>query len=162
MGTGPASREGIGRQDGTDDLHHEPDRGPRPRDSGRVSRTHLLPGRRTIERVLQRNGLTAPRVHLAPLLPPQEYPGPQARASNQLHEVDLVGPIYLKGQSHPAGTQPAGSRRRGQHQGPGRARRARVHGMSRYHSGDAYVTMADGSARVPKASIAVPVSDRPH
>ncbi|MBV8558587.1 MAG: hypothetical protein JO116_23845, partial [Planctomycetaceae bacterium] len=122
----------------------------------------LLPGRRTIERVLQRNGLTAPRVHLAPLLPPQEYPGPQARASNQLHEVDLVGPIYLKGQSHPAGTQPAGSRRRGQHQGPGRARRARVHGMSRYHSGDAYVTMADGSARVPKASIAVPVSDRPH
>jgi putative transposase len=59
-----------------------------------------LPGQRTIERVLQRNGLTAPRVRLAPLLPRQEYPGPQARASNQLHEVDLVGPIYLKGQSH--------------------------------------------------------------
>ena len=59
-----------------------------------------LPGRRTIERVLQRNGLTAPRVRLAPLLPRQQYPGPQARASNQLHEVDLVGPIYLKGQSH--------------------------------------------------------------
>jgi putative transposase len=56
-----------------------------------------LPCERTIERVLQRNGLTAPRVHLAPLLPRQEYPGPQARASNQLHEVDLVGPIYLKG-----------------------------------------------------------------
>jgi putative transposase len=46
---------------------------------------------------LQRNGLTAPRVRLAPLLPRQEYPGPQARASNQLHQVDLVGPIYLKG-----------------------------------------------------------------
>jgi transposase InsO family protein len=59
-----------------------------------------LPGRRTIERVLQRNGLTAPRVRLAPLLPRQDYPGPQARASNQLHEVDLVGPIYLKGRSH--------------------------------------------------------------
>src|SRR5215467_7205857 len=59
-----------------------------------------LPGRRTIERVLQRNGLTAPRVRLAPLLPRQRYPGPQARASNQLHEVDLVGPIYLKGRSH--------------------------------------------------------------
>src|SRR4051794_24378566 len=59
-----------------------------------------LPSRRTIERVLQRNGLTAPRVRLAPLLPRQEYPGPQARASNQLHEVDLVGPIYLKGCSH--------------------------------------------------------------
>ena len=55
---------------------------------------------RTIERVLQRNGMTAPRVRLAPLLPRQQYPGPQARASNQLHEVDLVGPIYLKGQSH--------------------------------------------------------------
>src|SRR5512146_346437 len=59
-----------------------------------------LPGRRTIERVLQRNGLTAPRVRLAPLLPRQKYPGPQARASNQLHEVDLVGPIYLKGSGH--------------------------------------------------------------
>jgi transposase InsO family protein len=56
-----------------------------------------LPGLRTIERVLQRHGLTAPRVRLAPLLPRQEYPGPQARASNQLHEVDLVGPIYLRG-----------------------------------------------------------------
>src|SRR5512143_98971 len=59
-----------------------------------------LPGRRTIERVLQRHGVTAPRVRLAPLLPRQQYPGPQARASNQLHEVDLVGPVYLKGRSH--------------------------------------------------------------
>jgi transposase InsO family protein len=59
-----------------------------------------LPCERTIERVLQRQGLTAPRVRLAPLLPRQEYPGPQARASNQLHEVDLVGPIYLKGSGH--------------------------------------------------------------
>jgi len=56
-----------------------------------------LPCERTIERVLQRHGLTAPRVRLAPLLPRQEWPGPQARASNELHEVDLVGPIYLKG-----------------------------------------------------------------
>ena len=58
---------------------------------------HPLPAVRTIERVLQRNGLTTPRVRLAPLLPRQEYPGPQARASNDLHQVDLVGPIYLKG-----------------------------------------------------------------
>jgi putative transposase len=58
-----------------------------------------LPCERTIERVLQRNGLTAPRVRLTPLLPRQEWPGPQARASNELHEVDLVGPIYLKGRS---------------------------------------------------------------
>jgi putative transposase len=56
-----------------------------------------LPCERTIERVLERNGLTAPRLRLAPLLPRQEYPGPQARASNELHEVDLVGPVYLKG-----------------------------------------------------------------
>jgi putative transposase len=61
---------------------------------------HPLPCERTIARVLERNGLTAPRVRLAPLLPRQEYPGPQARASNELHEVDLVGPIYLKGRSH--------------------------------------------------------------
>jgi len=59
-----------------------------------------LPCERTIERVLQRNGVTLPRVRRAPLLPRQEYPGPQARASNQLHEVDLVGPIYLKGRGH--------------------------------------------------------------
>jgi putative transposase len=59
-----------------------------------------LPCARTIERVLQRNGLTLPRVRRAPLLPRQEYPGPQARASNQLHQVDLVGPVYLKGRSH--------------------------------------------------------------
>ena len=59
-----------------------------------------LPCERTIGRVLERNGLTAPRVRLAPLLPRQEWPGPQARASNELHEVDLVGPIYLKGSGH--------------------------------------------------------------
>jgi hypothetical protein len=59
-----------------------------------------LPCVRTIERVLERNGLTAPRVRLAPLLPRQEYPGPQARACNELHEVDLVGPVYLKGSGH--------------------------------------------------------------
>ena len=44
--------------------------------------------------------LTAPRVRLAPLLPRQDYPGPQARNSNQLHEVDLVAPVYLEGHSH--------------------------------------------------------------
>src|SRR2546421_584828 len=59
-----------------------------------------LPNPRTVERVLQRNGLTAPRVRLAPLLPRQAWPGPQARASNELHEVDLVGPVYLLGSGH--------------------------------------------------------------
>jgi hypothetical protein len=59
-----------------------------------------LPCERTVERVLERNHVTAPRVRLASLLPRQEYPGPQARASNDLREVDLVGPIYLQGRSH--------------------------------------------------------------
>jgi putative transposase len=59
-----------------------------------------LPSLRTIDRVLQRNGLTLPKVRLAPPLPRQEYPAPQARASNQLHGVDLVGPVYLKGSGH--------------------------------------------------------------
>lgn len=57
-----------------------------------------LPCLRTIERVLARNGLTMPRVRLARLLPTHVYPAPQAHDSNQLHQVDLVGPIYLKGQ----------------------------------------------------------------
>jgi hypothetical protein len=56
-----------------------------------------LPSLRTIDRVLQRNGITLPRVRLARLLPRQAPPFPQAERSNQLHEVDLVGPIYLKG-----------------------------------------------------------------
>jgi transposase InsO family protein len=56
-----------------------------------------LPSVRTIERVLERNGITAPRVRLAPYLSRATYPKPQANASNQLHEVDGVGPIYLKG-----------------------------------------------------------------
>jgi putative transposase len=52
---------------------------------------------RTIERVLERNGVTSPRVRLARFLPKQVYPAPQAQRSNQLHLLDLVGPIYLKG-----------------------------------------------------------------
>jgi hypothetical protein len=59
-----------------------------------------LPCGRTVERVLQRNGLTSPRVSLAPLLPRREYPGPQARAFNQLQQVDPVGPVYLWGRRH--------------------------------------------------------------
>jgi putative transposase len=56
-----------------------------------------LPSLRTIDRVLQRNGITLPRVRLARLLPRQAPPFPRAERSNQLHEVDLVGPLYLKG-----------------------------------------------------------------
>jgi len=56
-----------------------------------------LPCVRTIERVLQRNGVTLPKIRLAPFLPQHTYPVPQAHESNQLHQVDGVGPIYLKG-----------------------------------------------------------------
>jgi hypothetical protein len=57
-----------------------------------------VPCVRTIERVLQRNGVTLPRVRLARFLPMHVYPEPQASDSNHLHQVDLVGPVYLKGQ----------------------------------------------------------------
>ncbi len=50
-----------------------------------------------VERVLTRNGVTTPRVRLARFLPKQVYPTPQAQRSNQLHLLDLVVPIYLKG-----------------------------------------------------------------
>jgi transposase InsO family protein len=56
-----------------------------------------LPSLRTSERTLQRNGITLPRVRLARWLPGHEYPRPQAQTSNDLHQLDLVGPLYLKG-----------------------------------------------------------------
>ena len=56
-----------------------------------------LPSLRTIERVLERNGVTVPKVKLAPYLAAATYPTPPAGESNQLHQVDSVGPIYLKG-----------------------------------------------------------------
>ncbi len=52
-----------------------------------------LPCERTIERALERNGVTTPRVRLARFLPTHVYPTPQAQRSNQLHLIDLVGPI---------------------------------------------------------------------
>lgn len=56
-----------------------------------------LPCLRTIERIVARAGLSCPPLRLAPRLAQNEYPGPQARDSNQLHQVDVVGPRYLKG-----------------------------------------------------------------
>ncbi|MGE5378940.1 MAG: integrase core domain-containing protein [Bacteroidota bacterium] len=58
---------------------------------------HPLPSVRTVERVLERNGETVPRVRLVPYLARSTYPKPQASHSNQLHQVDAVGPLYLKG-----------------------------------------------------------------
>jgi len=56
-----------------------------------------VPTLRTIERILQRAHLTSPRLRLARRLPQTEYPGPHAEDSNQVHQVDLVGPRYLSG-----------------------------------------------------------------
>jgi putative transposase len=56
-----------------------------------------LPTLRTIDRILQRANLTSPRIHLARRLPRNAYPGPQAHDSNEVHQVDLVGPRYLEG-----------------------------------------------------------------
>ncbi len=56
-----------------------------------------LPALRTIERVLQRNGISVPRVRLARFVSDRPYPLSPPHDSNQLHQLDLVGPIYLKG-----------------------------------------------------------------
>lgn len=56
-----------------------------------------VPTVRTIERILQRANLTSPPLRLARRLPRNSYPGPQAHDSNELHQVDLVGPRYLEG-----------------------------------------------------------------
>jgi transposase InsO family protein len=57
-----------------------------------------IPTLRTIDRILQRANLTSPRLQLARRLPRSVYPGPQAHDSNEVHQVDLVGPRYLAGQ----------------------------------------------------------------
>jgi transposase InsO family protein len=54
-----------------------------------------LPALRTIEAIIARAGLTCPPLRLARRLAQSEYPGPSARDSNELHQVDLVGPRHL-------------------------------------------------------------------
>jgi transposase-like protein len=56
-----------------------------------------LPALRTIERILHQSGRTNPPLRLAPHCASATYPGPQARSSNDLHQLDLIGPRYLKG-----------------------------------------------------------------
>lgn len=56
-----------------------------------------LPSVRTVARILQRAGLTNPSLRLAQSLARSDYPGPQAQDTNQLHQVDVVGPRYLTG-----------------------------------------------------------------
>jgi transposase InsO family protein len=56
-----------------------------------------LPSLRTIERIVNQAGLTCPPLRLASRISRTEYPGPQPQDSNQVHQVDFVGPRYLKG-----------------------------------------------------------------
>ena len=58
-----------------------------------------LPCLRTIDRIIARAGLSCPPLRLAPRIARNEYPGPQAQDSNQVHQVDVVGPRYLKDNS---------------------------------------------------------------
>jgi putative transposase len=58
-----------------------------------------FPSLRTIERIVTRAGLSCPPLRLAQPVAQSEYPGPKAYDTNQLHQVDLVGPRYLKGDS---------------------------------------------------------------
>lgn len=58
-----------------------------------------LPALRTIARILQREGLTQPRQRLELAFPLKTYPGPKAKDSNQVHQLDFVGPRYLEGKS---------------------------------------------------------------
>jgi putative transposase len=56
-----------------------------------------LPTLRTIERIIARAGQTCPPLRLARRVAQSEYPTPPARDSNELHQVDLVGPRHLFG-----------------------------------------------------------------
>jgi len=58
-----------------------------------------LPSLRTIERALERAHLTSPRLRLAQRIPRTDYPMPKAEDTNQVHQVDLVGPRYLTNDS---------------------------------------------------------------
>jgi len=56
-----------------------------------------LPSLRTIERIVAEAGLTCPRLRLQQRIRQNAYPTPQAHDSNEIHQVDFVGPRYLKG-----------------------------------------------------------------
>lgn len=56
-----------------------------------------VPSLRTIERLVSRAGLSCPPLRLAQQIARSQYQGPQAQDSNQVHQVDFVGPRYLQG-----------------------------------------------------------------
>jgi len=60
-----------------------------------------LPSLRTIERILQRGERTSPAFRVQPCTSSSTYPVACAKRSNQRHQVDLIGPRYLKGSRRP-------------------------------------------------------------
>jgi hypothetical protein len=56
-----------------------------------------LPSLRTIERILQKGDRTSPVFRPQACAASSDYPIPHAKHSNQRHQVDLIGPRYLKG-----------------------------------------------------------------
>ena len=56
-----------------------------------------LPSVPTIERILHRAGRTSPTFQPQPCASSIEYPLPHATRSNQVHQLDVIGPRYLKG-----------------------------------------------------------------
>jgi len=56
-----------------------------------------LPSLRTIERILQRGERTSPAFRVQACASSSTYPVARARRSNQRHQMDLIGPRYLKG-----------------------------------------------------------------
>jgi hypothetical protein len=55
-----------------------------------------LPSLPTIERILQRHGGTG-KEPSPPAPPPRTYPAPPACCPNDVQQLDLKGPLYLKG-----------------------------------------------------------------
>jgi transposase InsO family protein len=56
-----------------------------------------LPSLRTIVRILQAGGRTSPAFRTQPCTTSSSYPAVRVTHSNQRHQVDLIGPRYLKG-----------------------------------------------------------------
>jgi putative transposase len=56
-----------------------------------------LPSLRTIVRILQAGGRTSPAFRTQPCTSSSSYPAVRITHSNQRHQVDLIGPRYLKG-----------------------------------------------------------------
>ena len=69
---------------------------PTIREELRVLGLTPLPHVRTSARILKQAGLTNPSLRVAPPLAQSDYPGPRAQDSNQVHQIDGVGPRYLK------------------------------------------------------------------